>query len=148
MALKKYLGWPAPGQSHEAHAFFEVAFAGQEFESLLDEGLRVQRDQVGLVLVDALVVAGVKCAGFFRLERKIAEALAGAHLSGTQDQMVRVHLSDRVAVLGEVELDGSEGVIGFEPADFGLADTAQFLERQGARAARSAESGAMRLRKD
>jgi hypothetical protein len=49
--------------------------------------------------------------------------------------MVRVGLTDRVAVLGEVELDGSEGVIGFKPADFGLADTAKFLERQGASAA-------------
>ena len=34
------LGWPAPGQGHEGHAFSEVVVAGQKFESLLDEGLR------------------------------------------------------------------------------------------------------------
>ena len=61
--------------------------------------------------MDALVVASVQSAGFFGLKRKIAEALAGAHLSGAHDQMVRVHLADRVAIL-EVELDGREGVIG------------------------------------
>jgi hypothetical protein len=81
LRAKKDLGRPASGQSHEAHAFFEVAIAGQEFESFLDEGLRIQRAQVGLVLVDALVIANVQSAGFFRFKRKIAEALAGAHLS-------------------------------------------------------------------
>ena len=74
LGAEKDFGRPASGQSHEAHAFFEVALAGQEGESLLDEGLRVQRDQVGLVLVDALVIANVQCAGLFWLERKIAEA--------------------------------------------------------------------------
>ena len=57
LGAEKYLGRPASGQSHEAHAFFEVAVAGQEGESFLDEGLRVQRDQVGLVLVDALMMS-------------------------------------------------------------------------------------------
>ena len=37
---KEDLGRPAPGESHEAHAFLEVAVAGQEFKSRLDEGLR------------------------------------------------------------------------------------------------------------
>jgi len=81
LGAKENLGRPAPGQSHEAQAFFQVAAAGQELESFLDEGLRIQRYQVGLVAVDLLVVGGVKRAGFFRLERKITEALAGAHLS-------------------------------------------------------------------
>ena len=36
---KEDLGRPAPGQGHEAHAFLEVAVAGEEFESRLDEGL-------------------------------------------------------------------------------------------------------------
>ena len=40
-ALKEDLGRPAPGQGHEAHAFLEVAVAGQEFESRLDESLRI-----------------------------------------------------------------------------------------------------------
>jgi hypothetical protein len=39
---KEDLGKPAPGQGHEAHAFLEVAVAGQEFESLLDESLRIE----------------------------------------------------------------------------------------------------------
>ena len=39
---------------------------------------------------------------------RIAEALAGVHLSGAQDQMVRVGLSDGVAVFGEVEVDGRD----------------------------------------
>jgi hypothetical protein len=42
-----------------------------------------------------------------------------------------------VAVLGEVELDGSEAVIGFKPADFGLADAAKFLERDARRKTRT-----------
>jgi hypothetical protein len=37
---KEDLGRPAPGEGHEAHAFLEVAVAGEEFESGLDEGLR------------------------------------------------------------------------------------------------------------
>jgi hypothetical protein len=40
---------PAPGEGHEAHAFLEVAVAGQEFESRLDESLRIERDEIGLV---------------------------------------------------------------------------------------------------
>jgi hypothetical protein len=78
---KEDLGRPAPGQGHEAHAFLEVAVAGEEFESGLDESLRIERDEVGLVVVDALVVSGVKRAGFFWFEREIAEALTGAHFS-------------------------------------------------------------------
>jgi hypothetical protein len=37
---KEDLGRPAPGKSHEAHAFLEVAVAREEFESRLDEGFR------------------------------------------------------------------------------------------------------------
>jgi len=37
---KEDFGRPAPGEGHEAHAFLEVAVAGEEFESRLDEGLR------------------------------------------------------------------------------------------------------------
>ena len=62
---KEDLGRPAPGQSHQAHAFLEVAVAGQEFESFFDEGFGIQRDEIGLVAVDALVVSGVERAGFF-----------------------------------------------------------------------------------
>jgi len=49
--------------------------------------------------------------------------------------------ADRVAVLGEVERDGCRCVIGFEPADFGVADSAEFLERQSASAAVGREIG-------
>jgi hypothetical protein len=45
----------------------EVAVAGEKFESGLDEGLRIERDKIGLVVVNALVVGGVERAGFFRL---------------------------------------------------------------------------------
>jgi hypothetical protein len=38
---KEDLGRPATGERHKAHAFLEVAVAGQEFESRLDEGLRI-----------------------------------------------------------------------------------------------------------
>jgi len=55
--------------------------------------------------------------------------------------MVGVACADGVAVLGEVELDGGQGVTGFEPADLGLADPAQFLERQGAGAAAGFQIG-------
>jgi hypothetical protein len=60
-----------------------------------------QRDEIGLVAVDALVVSGVERAGFSRFEREIAEALAGAHLSWAQEQVIGVHGADRVAVFGE-----------------------------------------------
>jgi hypothetical protein len=40
------LGRPAPDERHQAHAFFEVAAAGQQVEGFFYEGLRVQRDQV------------------------------------------------------------------------------------------------------
>ena len=116
---KEDLGRPAPGQGHEAHAFLEVAVAGQEFESRLDEGLWTERDEIGLVAVDALVVGGVERAGFFWFEREIAEALTGTHFSWAQNQVIGVHGADRVAVLGEGELDGGQGVPGFEGADFG-----------------------------
>ena len=53
LALKKISAGRRPGERHQAHPFFEVAAAGQEVEGFFYEGLRVQRDQVGLVLVDA-----------------------------------------------------------------------------------------------
>jgi hypothetical protein len=64
--------------------------------------------------------------------------------------VIGFHGTDRVAVLGEVELDGGRGVTGLEPADFGLADSVEFLERQGASAAvgriqRSLLTGLVRL---
>jgi hypothetical protein len=70
----------AAGRWWWAHAFLEVAVAGEEFESFLDESLRIERDEIGLVAVDALVVSSVERAGFFWIEREIAEALAGAQL--------------------------------------------------------------------
>src|ERR1700758_1082453 len=63
LGAKEDLGRPAAGQGHEAHAYFQIAVAGQKVQRRLDEGLRIQRDQVGLVAVDALVVGGVKSAG-------------------------------------------------------------------------------------
>ena len=41
LGAKEDLGRPAPGKGHEAHAFLEVAVAGQQGESFLDEGLRI-----------------------------------------------------------------------------------------------------------
>jgi hypothetical protein len=130
-----------PVRAIQAHALFEVAVAGQEVESRLDEGLRIERDEIGLVAVDALVVSGVERAGFFWLEREIAEALPGTHFPWAQDQVIGLHGADRVAVLGEGELDGGQGVTGFEPADFGLAESVKFLEGQGAGAAAGGEIG-------
>jgi hypothetical protein len=92
---KEDLGRPAPGQGHEAHAFLEVAVAGEEFESGLDEDLRIEGDEIGLVVVDALVVSGIERASFFRFEGEIAEALTGAHFSWAQDQVIWVHGADR-----------------------------------------------------
>jgi hypothetical protein len=63
------------------HAFFEVAVAGQGFESFSDESFVIERDEIGLVAVDALVVGGVEGAGFFWIQREIAEALTGTHFS-------------------------------------------------------------------
>ena len=98
----------------------------------MDEGLWIERDEIGLVAVNALVVSGVERAGFFGFEGQIAEALTGAHFSWAQDQVIGLHGADRVAVLGEGEFDGGKGVTGFEGADFGLADSVKFLEGDGA----------------
>ena len=118
-ALKKISAGLRPVRAIQAHAFLEVAVAGQEFESLLDEGFWIERNEIGLVAVNALVVSGVERAGFFWIEREIAEALTGTHFPWAQDQVIGVHGADRVAVLGEGELDGGQGVTGFEGADFG-----------------------------
>jgi hypothetical protein len=46
-------------------------------------------------------------AGFFRIEREIAEALTGAHFSRAQDQVNGVHGADRVATWrAEQEIPG------------------------------------------
>ena len=100
-----------------------------------------QGNEIGLVTVDALVVSGVERAGFFWIEREIAEALTGAHFSWAQDQVIGFHGADGVAVLGEGELDGCQGVPGFEPSYFGLAESVKFLEGQGASAAVGGEIG-------
>ena len=97
---KEDLGRPAAGEGHEAHAFFEVAVAGEEFESFLDEGLQIERDEVGLVAVDALVVSGVERAGFFWIQREVAEALTGTHFPWAQDQVIWLDGADRA--LGNV----------------------------------------------
>jgi hypothetical protein len=47
-----------PVRAIHAHAFFEVAVAGQEVESFFDEGFWIERNEIGLVTVDALVVGG------------------------------------------------------------------------------------------
>ena len=57
---KEDFGRPASCKGHESHAFFEVAAAGQKLESFLDKGLWIQRDEAGLVLLDALVVSRVR----------------------------------------------------------------------------------------
>jgi hypothetical protein len=88
-----------------------------------------------LVLVDALVVGRVKRPGFLWRQSEAGKALAGAHLSGAQDEVVWVDLADSVTVLGEIEFDGSRGESLFESADLGLADSAEFLERECANAA-------------
>ena len=82
--------------------------------------------------MNALVVGLVERAGFFWIQREIAEAMAGTHFPWAQDQVIRLHGADRAAVLGEGELDGGQGIHGFEPANLGLADSVKFLEGEGA----------------
>ena len=102
-SAKEDLGGPTPGQGHEAHAFLEVAVAGQQFESRLDEGLRIQ----GVRLDCRGGCAGGRRRsgrGFLLVQREIAEALIGTHFSW---------------YLERAKLDGGSGVPGFEGADFG-----------------------------
>ena len=61
----------------------------------MDEGFWIERDEIGLVAVNALVVSGVERAGFFWIEGEIAEALTGVHFSRAQDQVIGVHVADR-----------------------------------------------------
>ena len=49
--------------------------------------------------VDALVVGGVERAGFFVFEGEIAEALAGAHFSWAQDQVIELVPNSNVWIL-------------------------------------------------
>src|SRR5262249_47198668 len=69
-------GRPASGERHERHTFFEVAVAAKKIDGFPDEGLRVQRDEVRLVLVDALVVNGIDGPRFLRGKSKVGKALA------------------------------------------------------------------------
>jgi hypothetical protein len=62
-----------------------------------------------LVAVNALVVGLVQSAGFFWIQREIAEALTGAHFPWAQDQVIWLHGADRAAVLGQGELDAVNG---------------------------------------
>jgi hypothetical protein len=55
--------------------------------------------------------------------------------------VVRVDLADRVPIFGEVKFNGSRCVFGFESAELGLADSAEFLERQSASASVGREIG-------
>jgi len=101
--------------------------------------------------VDALVVSGIERSSFFWRKSEVGKTLAGAHLSGAQDELVRVDLADSVAVLGEIEFDGSRREPGFESAELGPGQIRRSFLSARARvrpwAARSAESGAMRSRK-
>ena len=85
-----------------------------------------------MVLVDALVVGRVERPSFLWRQSEVGKALARAHLSGSQDEVVWVELAYRVAILGEVKFNGSRGESLFESADLGLADSAEFLQGQSA----------------
>jgi hypothetical protein len=130
---KEDLGRPAPGEGHEAHAFLEVAVAGEEFESRLDEGFGIERDEIGLVVVDALVVGGVERAGFLWIEGQIAEALAGGHFPWAQDQVIGIDGADRVAVFGE----GDQGARAAACGKIGRERSDAFKEVLGGRGHRN-----------
>jgi hypothetical protein len=48
-ALKKISAGLRPVRAIQAHAFLEVAVTGQEFERPLEEGFRIQGNEIGLV---------------------------------------------------------------------------------------------------
>jgi hypothetical protein len=57
LCAEKDLGRPASGECHERHAQGGVALRLEEVCGGSDEGLRIERDQIGLVLVDLFLVS-------------------------------------------------------------------------------------------
>jgi hypothetical protein len=62
LALKKISAGLRPVRAMRVNASFQVAVDGEEFESFFDESLRIERDEIGLVVVNTLVVGGVQSA--------------------------------------------------------------------------------------
>ena len=115
------------------NSFFEMnASFDLNYEKLADDKGTIQTlwggERCGNLNLRVDPLSGLKVLVSSGGKRKVAEALAGAHFPGAQDQVVWVERADGVAVLREVELDGGRGVAGFEPADLGLADSAQFFQ--------------------
>ena len=67
---KEDLGRPASGEGHDCHAQSGVAPGFQQLCGGGDEGLRVEGDQIGLLLVDLLVVGAFELVCFLRGERE------------------------------------------------------------------------------
>jgi hypothetical protein len=75
LALKKISARPAAGEGHERHAQSGEALGAQEVSGCGDEGLRIEGDQIGLLLVDPGLIGAFELVCFLRCESQVAEAL-------------------------------------------------------------------------
>jgi hypothetical protein len=50
---------PAPSESHESDAFFQLTATGEERSSLFDKCIGIQGDQLGLIPVNAALVCSI-----------------------------------------------------------------------------------------
>ena len=72
--------------------------------------------------MDFLLVGGIDLSGFLRGERQVAEALVRTVSASRESRVIGIDGAQGVAVAGEVELDGSQGVLGAQDIDFALAE--------------------------
>ena len=89
LCAEEDFGRPASGECHERHAEGGVTLRLEKVSGGGDEGLRVEGDQIGLVLVDLFLVGGVDSRCFLRGERQVAEALVGAVSASRQNRVIR-----------------------------------------------------------
>jgi hypothetical protein len=90
LGAKENLGGPAPGQSHKGPCLFQVAAAGQEGESFLDEVLRNEWNKVVFVPAYALAVgrARPRCfnAAWIECQFTVDEFIQVTRSSGVKTQ--------------------------------------------------------------
>jgi len=82
----------------------------------------IEGDQIGLFLVDPGPVGAFELVCFLRCESQIAEALVRTVSASRQRRVIGIDGAQGVAVAGEVELDGSQGVLGAQDANLALAE--------------------------
>jgi hypothetical protein len=82
----------------------------------------IEGDQIGLLLVDPGLVGAFELVCFLRCESQIAEALVRTVSASRERRVIGIDSAQDVAVAAEVELDGSQGVLGAQNVDLALTE--------------------------